>query len=163
MKNAACDYTLNDDVTTRILAAPGLAGCCPAPAPPAWPVSPCRTEARRRHPPAPMTACNTARSTRRPAISGTTIFAADGQNGLGELPLGFGNCGRRLPKGKLAANAAGGFDYMENGASQARVFGFRNPGAYHDRSGRGWHGDHAGGKDNPRCGIGSRVVLLAPP
>ena len=59
---------------------------------------------------------------------GTTVFAADGQNGLSvNCPLGVGNCADDpQSKGKLVANADGGFDYMENGASQARVFAFRN-------------------------------------
>ena len=60
---------------------------------------------------------------------GTTVFAADGQNGLSvNCPLGYGNCVEDTQsKGALVANANGGFDYMENGASQARVFAFRTP------------------------------------
>ncbi len=59
---------------------------------------------------------------------GDTEFAADGQNGLSvNCPLGYGNCVEdSQSKGKLVANADGGFDYMTNGVSQTRVYGFRN-------------------------------------
>ncbi|MCE4536757.1 Ig-like domain-containing protein [Pelomonas sp. P7] len=59
---------------------------------------------------------------------GDTEFAADGQNGVSmNCPQGYGACVKDTQsKGKLVANANGGFDYVENGVSQARVFGFRN-------------------------------------
>jgi hypothetical protein len=42
-------------------------------------------------------------------------------------PQGYGNCVLdQQPKGKLVANPNGGFDYMENGVSNARLFAFRN-------------------------------------
>ncbi|NML42803.1 hypothetical protein HHL11_03500 [Ramlibacter sp. G-1-2-2] len=59
---------------------------------------------------------------------GTTVFAADGQNGVSvNCPLGYGQCTQDTQdKGKLVANANGGFDYMEQGVSQGRIFAFRN-------------------------------------
>jgi len=130
-KNAACDYTLNDDLTTRVLVAPsGLAVLLSG--------TGATGVAGIAMPEQKLDVATMAGSYDRVQYGpfdteagdfGTTIFAADGQNGLSvNCPLGVGNCVEdALPKGKLVANAAGGFDYMENGASQARVFGFHNP------------------------------------
>ncbi|GGH66079.1 hypothetical protein GCM10010975_34530 [Comamonas phosphati] len=59
---------------------------------------------------------------------GDTVFSADGGNGLSNnCPSGPNACAPDTQsKGTLVANPAGGFDYMENGSSQDRVFAFRN-------------------------------------
>lgn len=59
---------------------------------------------------------------------GDTEFSADGANGLSHnCPSGAEACAPDTQsKGTLVANPAGGFDYMENGISQDRVFAFRN-------------------------------------
>jgi hypothetical protein len=59
---------------------------------------------------------------------GDTEFTADGQNGVSvNCPLGVDKCAEdSQSKGKLVANADGGFDYMENGVSQNRLYGFRS-------------------------------------
>ena len=130
-KNAACDYTLNDDITTRVLVAPsGLAVLLSG--------TGATGVAGIAMPEQKLDVAALAGSYDRVQYGagdpeagdfGTTIFAADGQNGLSvNCPLGVGHCAEdALPKGKLVANAEGGFDYVENGASEARVFAFRNP------------------------------------
>ena len=130
-RNAACDYTLNDDMTTRVLVAPsGLAVLLSG--------TGATGVAGIAIPEQKLDVATMAGAYDRVQYGavdpeagdfGTTIFAADGQNGLSvNCPMGVGNCAEDgLPKGKLVANVDGGFDYMENGASQARVFGFRNP------------------------------------
>ena len=130
-KNAPCDYTIHDDVSTRALVAPsglavllsgtgatGVAGIA-IPEQKLDVATMAGTYDRLQY---------GAMFDTEAGDFGTTIFAADGQNGLSvNCPLGYGNCVEdALPKGKLVANSEGGFDYMENGASQARVFGFRN-------------------------------------
>lgn len=59
---------------------------------------------------------------------GDTVFSADGAQGLSHnCPSGPDACAADAStKGTLVANPAGGFDYMENGSSQERVFAFRN-------------------------------------
>ncbi|HSI49869.1 MAG TPA: hypothetical protein VLA61_16475 [Ideonella sp.] len=59
---------------------------------------------------------------------GDTEFSASGQNGVSNnCPQGHGHCVvDSSSKGALVANAEGGFDYMEGGVSQDRVFAFRN-------------------------------------
>jgi len=130
-KNAACDYTVNDDASTRVLVARsgmavllqgtgtgGVAGVA--------------------IPEQALDVAALAGTYDRVQYGnafdaevgdfGTTVFAANGANGLSvNCPLGFGKCAEDTQsKGTLVANADGGFDYMENGASQARAFAFRN-------------------------------------
>ena len=131
IKNASCDYTIDDGDSTRVLVArsgiavfrtgSGLTGATGVGIP----------EQKLDVSALAGTYDRVQYGTTFDAESGdfgTTIFAADGQNGLSvNCPLGHGNCvDDTQTKGKLVANPDGGFDYMENGASQARVFGFRN-------------------------------------
>ncbi|HJV63656.1 MAG TPA: hypothetical protein VJ743_22095 [Albitalea sp.] len=130
-KNASCDYTLNDSAATRVLVArSGIAVLLQG--------SGASGVGGVAFPDQTLDVAALAGTYDRVQYGstidaeagdfGTTVFAADGSNGLSvNCPLGYGNCVEdTLPKGTLVANPAGGFDYMENGASQARVFGFRN-------------------------------------
>lgn len=59
---------------------------------------------------------------------GDTVFAADGKNGLSHNCNGYGACVEDAQtKGRLVANANGGFDYADDPqGDHARVFAFRN-------------------------------------
>lgn len=130
-RNASCDYTLNDAAATRMLVArsgvvvllqgTGATGTAAIAIPDqALDVADLAgTYDRVQYGPAFDSAFGDF---------GTTIFAADGQNGLAvNCPLGYGQCVQDTQsKGALVANAAGGFDYMEGGVSQNRVFAYRN-------------------------------------
>ena len=129
-RNASCDYTLNDTVATHVLvASSGVAVLLQG--------SGTSGVAAVAIPEQTLDVAALAGTYDRVQYGtfdsqvgdfGTTVFAADGQNGLSvNCPLGVGNCVEDTQsKGKFVANAAGGFDYMENGASQARAFAFRN-------------------------------------
>ena len=130
-KNAACDYTIADGDATRVLVArSGLAVLLSGSGPNG--VAGVAIPEQKLDVAAMAGTYDRVQygSTFDPESGdfGTTIFAADGQNGLAvNCPLGYGHCAEdTADKGKLVANAAGGFDYMEGGASQARLFGFRN-------------------------------------
>jgi hypothetical protein len=59
---------------------------------------------------------------------GDTVFTADGKNGLSHNCNGYGACADDAQtKGRLVANANGGFDYADDPqGDHARVFAFRN-------------------------------------
>ena len=129
-KNAACDYTIADGSATRVLVArSGLAVLLTGSGP--------SGVAGVAIPEQKLDVAALAGTYDRVQYGstfdaeggdfGTTVFAADGQNGLSvNCPLGYGHCvDDTASKGKLVANAAGGFDYMEGGASLSRVFAFR--------------------------------------
>jgi hypothetical protein len=131
-KNAACDYTANDTAATRVLVSrSGIAVLLQG--------SGLSGNVVVAIPEQKLDVAALAGSYGRVQYGGTvfdptvgdfgdTEFAADGQNGLSmNCPQGYGSCVQdKQSKGQLVANANGGFDYMENGASQARVFAFRN-------------------------------------
>jgi hypothetical protein len=130
-KNASCDYTLNDAAATRVLVArSGVAVLLQG--------SGTSGVVAVAIPEQTLDVAALAGTYDRVQYGstfdtesgdfGTTVFAADGQNGLSvNCPLGVGNCVEDTQsKGKLVANAAGGFDYVENGASEGRIFAFRN-------------------------------------
>lgn len=133
-KNAACDYTVNDPSSTRVLVSrSGIAVLLTG--------SGVNGSVGVAMPEQKLDVAALAGSYDRVQFGGTafdpevgdfgdTEFAADGQNGLSmNCPQGYGACVQdKSTKGKLVANANGGFDYMENGASVARLFGFRNAG-----------------------------------
>lgn len=129
-KNASCDYTLSDSAATRVLVArSGLAVLVKG--------SGASGVAGVAIPEQKLDVSALAGTYDRVQFGtnfdteagdfGTTVFAADGQNGLSvNCPLGYGHCAEDTQsKGQLVANAEGGFDYMENGVSNARLFGFR--------------------------------------
>lgn len=130
-KNAACDYTVNDAYATRVLVSrSGIATLLRG--------SGLNGNVLVALPEQKLDVAALAGSYDRVEYNqdafdaeagefGDTEFAADGQNGLSmNCPQGYGACVQdKLAKGKLVANASGGFDYMENGVSQARVFAFR--------------------------------------
>jgi hypothetical protein len=133
-RNASCDYTLNDPAATRLLVArSGIAVMLRG--------SGATQVAAVAIPEQKLDVAAVAGIYDRVQTSptfdsgagdfGTTIFAADGKNGLAvNCPLGYGKCveDTSTDKGSLVANAAGGFDYMEGNprVSQFRVFAFRN-------------------------------------
>lgn len=130
-KTASCDYTANDSAATRLLVArsgaavvlqgTGLTGVAGI----AFPEQKLDVSAL---------AGSYSRVTYGATFDaqegdfGDTAFAADGQNGLSmNCPQGYGACVQdTTAKGKLVANANGGFDYVENNASVFRVFAFRD-------------------------------------
>ncbi len=59
---------------------------------------------------------------------GDTVFTADGKNGVSHNCNGYGACTEDAQsKGRLVANANGGFDYADDPqGDHARVFAFRN-------------------------------------
>jgi hypothetical protein len=131
-KNAACDYTANDPASTRVLVSrsgvavllrgSGLTGNVIV----AIPEQKLDVAAVAGN----YDRVQYNQDAFDPVVGdfGDTVFAADGQNGLSmNCPKGYGACVQDTQsKGKLVANANGGFDYVENGVSQARLFGFRN-------------------------------------
>jgi hypothetical protein len=130
-RNASCDYTLNDTAATRVLVAPsgiavmlqgtGATGVAAVAIPEQVldVAALAGTYDRVQYSPTFDT---------QTGDFGTTVFAASGQNGLSvNCPKGYGQCVEDTQsKGALVANAAGGFDYMEAGVSQNRVYAFRN-------------------------------------
>jgi len=132
VKNAACDYSVNDGTTTRVLVArSGMAMLL-------W-GSGANGVASVAIPEQKLDVGTLAGTYDRVQYGatfdtevgdfGTTVFAANGDNGLSvNCPLGYGKCVEDTQsKGTLVANANGGFDYMESGSSQARVYAFRTP------------------------------------
>ena len=131
-RNAACDYSLNDTAATRVLVSrSGIAALVQG--------SGLAGNVMVAIPEQKLDVAAVAGSYARLQYGGTTFdpvvgdfgdieFAADGQNGVSmNCPTGYGACLKDTQtKGKLVANAGGGFDYVQNGASQGRVFGFRN-------------------------------------
>ncbi len=132
-KNAACDYTVNDDVSTRVLVArSGMAVLLQGTGTGTGGVAGVAIPEQALDVAALAGTYDRVQygTTFDPEVGdfGTTVFASNGANGLSvNCPLGFGKCAEDTQsKGTLVANANGGFDYMENGASQARAFAFRN-------------------------------------